>query len=533
MAFPNNPSNGDTFVRYGRTYQYDSAMLMWKVPKSGILLGELADIDITTNPPIAGEALLWSGSTFEPGAVGAVTVYQTDLPLTGNSAGDMAYITDLSSLYIFTGSGAGGGWFNIGLINESPTITTGPDATYLLSLDGTPTVITLVANDPEGLPITWSYAVTTGSLGTTATVSQTDNVFTITPSSTEVDAGNFGITFTASDGVNLATAASTFTLVFSYVTYNSTKNVSTTDVGLSTPLTVWFDVADEYDINITQNIVVDIDIWGAGGGGSSQWSGGNNNAGAGGYSYARGVQLPLGAYKIVVGAGGLGSILNNAETQVTMDALNEDFGNGGLGSQGNYSGAGYNNGGCGGGFSGLFSSTVTFETPLFMSGGGGGAGTSSFTTFGGGQGGGSTGAAGGGSLNPGPGTQSGGGVGVGYAGAQLGGSGSQLQGGDGSGAGGSGFGGGGGGGGYYGGGSAGTAGNGGTGGGGGGSGYITGALTMTSSGAETATVKRIPTTAATGAPNNTSPGVGGFTSSSRPAVNGFDGAVKITITGTY
>ena len=531
MAFPNNPSNGDTFVRYGRTYQYDSAMLMWKVLKSGILLEELADIDITTNPPIAGEALLWSGSKFEPGAVNAVTVYQTELPLTGNSAGDMAYITDLSSLYIFTGSGAGGGWFNIGIINESPTITTGPNATYGLNIDGTPTVITLVANDPEGFPIIWSYAVTTGSLGTTATVSQTDNVFTITPSSTEADAGNFGITFTASDGVNLATAASTFTLIFSYVTYNSTKDVSTTAVGLTIPSTVWLDVADEYDINIIENVVVDIDIWGAGGGGGSAWSGSVTNGGAGGYSYARGVQLPLGAYKIVVGAGGLGGIFNNAETQVTMDALNEDFGNGGLGSQGNYSGAGNNNGGCGGGFSGLFSSTVTFETPLFISGGGGGAGTAASGN--GGQGGGSTGAAGAGSMQAGPGTQSGGGVGVGSAGAQLGGSGSQIQGGDGSGADGAGFGGGGGGGGYYGGGSAGTSGTSGTGGGGGGSGYINGTLTMTSYGAETATVKRIPTTAATGAPNNTSPGVGGFTTSSRPAVNGFDGAVKITITATY
>ena len=71
------------------------------------------------------------------------------------------------------------------------------------------------------------------------------------------------------------------------------------------------------------------------------------------------------------------------------------------------------------------------------------------------------------------------------------------------------------------------------GGGGGGSGYITGALTMTSSGEETATAKRTPTTTATGAPNNTSPGVGGFSGASRPGVNGFDGAVKITITGTY
>jgi hypothetical protein len=218
MAFPNNPSNGDTFVRYGRTYQYDSAMLMWKVPKSGILLGELADIDITTNPPIVGDALRWSGSKFEPETINTVTVYQTDLPLTGNTVGNMAYITDLSSLYIFNG----GGWFNVAIINTNPTITTGPDGSYTFELDGTPIVITLVANDPEGLPITWSYAVTTGSLGTTATVAQTDNAFTITPGTNIADEGIFGITFTASDGVNLATAASTFTLIFSAPAWRDT-----------------------------------------------------------------------------------------------------------------------------------------------------------------------------------------------------------------------------------------------------------------------------------------------------------------------
>ena len=528
MAFPNNPSNGDTFVRYGRTYQYDSAMLMWKVPKSGILLGELADIDITTNPPIVGDALRWSGSKFEPETVNTVTAYQTELPLTGNTVGNMAYITDLSSLYIFNG----GGWFNVAIINTNPTITTGPNASYQFAQDGTPTVITLIAEDPEGLPITWAYAVTSGSLGTTATVSQTDNVFTITPSSTEADAGNFSITFTASDGVNLATAASSFTLSFSLAVYNSTKDVSNTVISSTIPSTAWFDVADEYDINVQENLVVDIDIWGGAGGGGSIWSGGITNGGAGGYSYARGVQLPAGTYKVVVGAGGLGAIFSSAETQTTMDSLNEDFGNGGLGTQGNYSGAGDNNGGCAGGFSGLFSTSVAFANTLFMSGGGGGAGSGAGNH--GGQGGvadGANGVTAGVYFGRG-GTQVAGGIGAG--GSDPGEAGSQMQGGNGGvrvGIGG--FGGGGGGGGYYGGGASGTNNNSGMGGGGGGSGYITGALTMTSSGEETATAKRIPTTAATGAPNNTSPGIGGFSGGSRPGVNGFDGAVKITITGTY
>lgn len=222
MAFPNNPSNGDTFVRYGRTYQYDSTMLMWKVLKSGILLEELADIDITTNPPTAGDALVWSGTKFVPDEVNILSaVYQSDLPLSGNTAGDMAYVTSTNRIYIFTGAG----WYNIALINTNPTITVGPDGSYVFATDGTPIVLTLEAQDPEELPIAWSYVVTSGVLGSTATVQQEGNVFTITPSTDGNDAGEFSITFTASDGVNLATAVSSFTLAFGSADqyYNSTS----------------------------------------------------------------------------------------------------------------------------------------------------------------------------------------------------------------------------------------------------------------------------------------------------------------------
>jgi hypothetical protein len=134
----------------------------------------------------------------------------SDLPLIGNSSGDIAFVGGLNRLFIWNGSG----WYNIALINTNPTITTAPDAAYSFATDGTPIVLTLEAQDPEGLPITWSYVVTSGSLGSTATVAQVDNEFTITPSSAEGDIGSFSLTFTASDGVNLATATSAFTLAF-------------------------------------------------------------------------------------------------------------------------------------------------------------------------------------------------------------------------------------------------------------------------------------------------------------------------------
>jgi hypothetical protein len=135
---------------------------------------------------------------------------------TGMSAGDMAFVSANNNLYLYTGSG----WFKVATVeNNSPSAITGVAAATTLADDGTATVITAVSTDPEGFPLTWSYAVTTGSLtnggGATATVSQADNVFTITPTTTEAYAGTFSITFSATDGVNGAvTAASAFTLVF-------------------------------------------------------------------------------------------------------------------------------------------------------------------------------------------------------------------------------------------------------------------------------------------------------------------------------
>lgn len=142
----------------------------------------------------------------------SVTVYATvaELPLSDNTAGDQAFVSETGRLYLWNGAG----WYNIALINTAPSITAAGDATYNFATDGTPIVITLEASDPEGVPISWSYSVTSGSLGSTATVSQADNIFTITPSTDANDAGEFSITFTASDGVNLATSVSAFTLSF-------------------------------------------------------------------------------------------------------------------------------------------------------------------------------------------------------------------------------------------------------------------------------------------------------------------------------
>ena len=72
---------------------------------------------------------------------------------------------------------------------------------------------TLSATDPQGDPITFSHVVSAGSLGG-STVSQADNVFTITGSTNPADTAPFSITFRASDGTNIADTTSEFTIQF-------------------------------------------------------------------------------------------------------------------------------------------------------------------------------------------------------------------------------------------------------------------------------------------------------------------------------
>ena len=141
----------------------------------------------------------------------------SSLPLSGNNIGDQAFVQETNRLYIWTGQG----WFNIAIINENPTIDSNSyDATYALdSYNGSPTIIQLAATDPEGIPITWTH-VASDSAQYFANITNDSSIFTITAKSNDSiwsydsAGGTFSITFKASDGVNLATAASEFTITF-------------------------------------------------------------------------------------------------------------------------------------------------------------------------------------------------------------------------------------------------------------------------------------------------------------------------------
>ena len=187
--FPRSARTGQTHKKFGRRFIYSETTESW-TPIS--TLASVAEVRT------AEQAVSASNTT----------TYQTavELPLSGNTAGAMAFVVETNRLYLWSGTG----WYNIATIAGASSSISGANSSYTLATDGTPTVVTL---SQSGLTSpTWSYEVTTGSLGRTATVTQVNNVFTITPSTLAKNVGSFGLTFKATDGSNTIVTSSQFTM---------------------------------------------------------------------------------------------------------------------------------------------------------------------------------------------------------------------------------------------------------------------------------------------------------------------------------
>ena len=281
INFPNNPTSGQIHIVDNITYVYDATGGKWDLSDQVATLNDFSnvgtdlvpgqtdtydlgtaarrwkDLHLSGNTIYIGDASITagngvvnlpSGSTVggtnigsSGGGSGGVEILADMAALiakTGMNAGDQAFVTSNNTLYIYISTG----WYKIATVeNLSPTSITGVATSYALETDGTPTVITATSSDPEGFPLTWSYAVTSGSLGTTATVSQADNVFTITPGTSDpADEGTFELTFSVTDGTNSAVStASTFTLQFvvSRYTIDTTATASGTKTLTSVSIT--------------------------------------------------------------------------------------------------------------------------------------------------------------------------------------------------------------------------------------------------------------------------------------------------------
>jgi hypothetical protein len=171
--------------------------------------------EITTNPTVTPTTITSSINTAVDDVATGNFASIDLLPNTGNDVGDLAFVQATDRLYIWSGEG----WYNIALVNTTPTWDSGgqPAGSYVLDADSpqTATIITLAASDPEGFPVSYNY-VTSGSMDSIATISQDSSVFTITPkTSTQAPDGGTGtITFRATDGTNILPQVSSFTLTF-------------------------------------------------------------------------------------------------------------------------------------------------------------------------------------------------------------------------------------------------------------------------------------------------------------------------------
>jgi len=417
INFPNSPTNGQTFDVGSMTFEYNSTKVRWEIV-AGTTNTDISDLTDTGG-------LLGSGGA---------TVYADMAALiaaTGMSNGDFALVGATNKLYVYYGA-----WFLVSnLTNSPPTSITGNAATYQLAQDGTPTVITLASTDPEGFPINWSHSVTTGSLGSTATVSQNNNVFTVTPSSTEADAGSFTLTFTVNDGANQTTTTSDFVLNFAA----PPAGVLFTTVGTHT----WTAPAGVTSVSA---VVI-------GGGCHGKDGGGVPGGGGGALAWKNNISVvPGNTYNVVVGAGSVvgwevgdypvggyslfkdqttvyatgGQNFNGAGSQPIGDRYYTGDG-GGLGGepgQGGSGAGGYSgNGGAGGFGNGAQGSDGSGggggggggrdPSNYYIAGGGGGVGVYGQGTSGVGGGAGSPGSGGSGGSNGGAGYQS---SNVGYGG---------------------------------------------------------------------------------------------------------------------
>lgn len=193
MAFPSNPSNGQKYTRGNVTYRFESRR--WKIETTALAVASSGGVTVVSN--------------------------NSSLPLTNNEAGDQIFTSEDNRLYIWNGSG----WYSVALLNQSPNLSVSAN-TVSFDFSGTPVDVTLTASDPEGSSLTFSQ---TGANTSVATVTQSNNVFTFTP--TLAGYTGFTTTFSVSDGTNVSTANVVFDFPLISASTTVTDGLHIVDVG--------------------------------------------------------------------------------------------------------------------------------------------------------------------------------------------------------------------------------------------------------------------------------------------------------------
>ena len=167
------------------------------------------------------------------------------LPTGGNSVGDFKITNDNKALHVWNGTK----WERIQHgINVSPRFVTLPPSTLFLSASGSTSTITAEAVDEAGFPVTYDWdgfsdstVYTASSLPNQITnVTESDGVFTLTPSTNTSHAGAFTFRTKASDGAQVSLATTTVNLSFS------------TDITTSTASGFNSNGTNSYDFTVAQ-----------------------------------------------------------------------------------------------------------------------------------------------------------------------------------------------------------------------------------------------------------------------------------------
>ena len=147
--------------------------------------------------------------------VGTISVSSADtLPLSNIQIGQQGFVTTTNKLYIYNGSG----WYNIATINSTPYWVTEANASYTLNTDGTATVVEINAEDSDGTTVSYTATGDSNFNAIATVVQDSDGRFVIRSIDSDGSASQTGgsgvLTFRASDGVDQASTASTFTISF-------------------------------------------------------------------------------------------------------------------------------------------------------------------------------------------------------------------------------------------------------------------------------------------------------------------------------
>jgi len=241
ISLPDSPTDGQTVQIGTIIYTYDASAGVWNSNSAAGPTLTPATVTTSDTAPTnpnngdmwfdssVGKTFIWyddgtstqwvqmspNTQTGPAGADGAdgssVAVYANFAAfVNGTTEGDFAFAQDTKALYVWDGTE----WDRIySGSNETPTWTTEPNANYDLEEDGTATIISVSATDPEGFPITYTYD-TNPSNQSQATISESNGTFTITPSTNESDEGEFTLRIKATDGLHITSKSSAMKLDF-------------------------------------------------------------------------------------------------------------------------------------------------------------------------------------------------------------------------------------------------------------------------------------------------------------------------------